>query len=816
MDSLHDLARSPFLDLASDLADALVYLDAGSAQFVQANLGASFLLGLGAAHLCDLEHASCQDAQLPEMCGVEVQTLVIAVTRLLTDSHPLVLKACLAHAGVTKVLLLSAVSELAHACIPATALGADAYSEYSQMLQQDIMDSREADASMQGKQGKPEEALHPPSVIHTPVEVVVEVKAFPLHICALDAGAFVLPAACAAATQARAGGVAAGLCGATTGLEAPQGVMSQGMTLLAHTLAGVAGQLGSRMEVFACGPVAQELGRELASVPLPAPPPSSPASSAPPSTSHASGPPADLPRTLGVVLVDRSLDLVTPSSHPDSLCDCVMASLARAEEVGGQRASASSGRRGPPPVLWRSLDVRVAVPGLSHLLPLAAAGASLSPSSQGVQAGQGWQPLGVEARLPAAAAPGPQGCELVTPWDKAMGARMEQVATKKSKDALALLRKWLKQALAAERLSPSARSKAGPVQAAELLSLAQDLGSQKGSALRQRSTLALVHAAAAVLDTPPGVAPFTRWEAAGSLERQLLGMMCSSGLGLEEQSQAVADVVVDALAQASAAPQALLGVADILALLPLLYSLHLDSQAAAHPVSHTAATQPPSSSPSGAQSQTPPGPFTPEDEARVRAAVAAGVAEVCAQARGRSCLGWGERLLWQQVAAGVQQQRLQVDALFERLRYIAGARQPLQALRRVTTADMFSEGSGAVWPLLRQLVRRVLRDDELPDLVQPNSHSLGGLLSKGLGRLGLPGTFFGAVAGAVGTAPRPMRLHDCSHVLVFVVGGISAPEIREVQLECEELAGRGGPRVYVGGTALVGTLDVVQQLMAAV
>ncbi|GFH10496.1 uncharacterized protein HaLaN_05820, partial [Haematococcus lacustris] len=202
MDSLHDIARSPFLDLASDLADALVYLDAGSAQFVQANLGASFLLGLGAAHLCDLEHASCQDAQLPEMCGVEVQTLVIAVTRLLTDSHPLVLKACLAHAGVTKVLLLSAVSELAHACIPATALGADAYSEYSQMLQQDIMDSREADASMQGKQGKPEEALHPPSVIHTPVEVVVEVKAFPLHICALDAGAFVLPAACAAATQA--------------------------------------------------------------------------------------------------------------------------------------------------------------------------------------------------------------------------------------------------------------------------------------------------------------------------------------------------------------------------------------------------------------------------------------------------------------------------------------------------------------------------------------------------------------------------------------------------------------------------------------
>jgi hypothetical protein len=47
-------------------------------------------------------------------------------------------------------------------------------------------------------------------------------------------------------------------------------------------------------------------------------------------------------------------------------------------------------------------------------------------------------------------------------------------------DAAALVRKWLKQALAAEHIQPRTRSRAGPVQAAELQSLVEELSQVPG------------------------------------------------------------------------------------------------------------------------------------------------------------------------------------------------------------------------------------------------------------------------------------------------------------------------------------------------
>ncbi len=59
--------------------------------------------------------------------------------------------------------------------------------------------------------------------------------------------------------------------------------------------------------------------REVASLPQPS------HTDHPPPTHH----PGQRPPTLGLVLVDRSLDLVTPSSHPDTILDLVLASLPR-------------------------------------------------------------------------------------------------------------------------------------------------------------------------------------------------------------------------------------------------------------------------------------------------------------------------------------------------------------------------------------------------------------------------------------------------------------------------------------------------------
>jgi hypothetical protein len=141
--SLHEVCSFALLsNLASVLQAALVYADAGAAESIATTLGPHFLLGrvvsswehlptycslsrgtvhashagLGAAHVCDLEHASPTDVELPLLCGASVSSLVFFTTRLLSDLHPLMLKAACLHPGITTITILSSISEHAHAC----------------------------------------------------------------------------------------------------------------------------------------------------------------------------------------------------------------------------------------------------------------------------------------------------------------------------------------------------------------------------------------------------------------------------------------------------------------------------------------------------------------------------------------------------------------------------------------------------------------------------------------------------------------------------------------------------------------------------
>lgn len=45
MDSLLEVAKRPFLDVAQDVSGALVYLDAGAGEAAAVSLGLPFLLG---------------------------------------------------------------------------------------------------------------------------------------------------------------------------------------------------------------------------------------------------------------------------------------------------------------------------------------------------------------------------------------------------------------------------------------------------------------------------------------------------------------------------------------------------------------------------------------------------------------------------------------------------------------------------------------------------------------------------------------------------------------------------------------------------
>jgi hypothetical protein len=111
--NLLEVCRRPWVDLAPEICEALVYLDAGAGEVVHLSLGLPFLLGectlnisalafplttcisgLGVANVCELETACPQDAALPLlMTGQAPAKLAVFVTRLLTEGHQYVLRA---------------------------------------------------------------------------------------------------------------------------------------------------------------------------------------------------------------------------------------------------------------------------------------------------------------------------------------------------------------------------------------------------------------------------------------------------------------------------------------------------------------------------------------------------------------------------------------------------------------------------------------------------------------------------------------------------------------------------------------------------
>jgi len=121
----------------------------------------------------------------------------------------------------------------------------------------------------------------------------------------------------------------------------------------------------------------------------------------------------------------------------------------------------------------------------------------------------------------------------------------------------------------------------------------------------------------------------------------------------------------------------------------------------------------------------------------------------------------------------------------------------------------------------------------LGEAARAGAAQLGRLLQTGLGRLGAA-----AAPGGGGGPPPPlppqrgwdahasdgddaarggglMHPSDYDAVVVFVVGGISSAEVRELRQELEQHRyGRVRPALVVGGTALVGPADVVRHVFS--
>lgn len=118
---------------------------------------------------------------------------------------------------------------------------------------------------------------------------------------------------------------------------------STGLSLLAHSLADLSRILGAKLEPFAIGPVSHAVAKELAALPQQgsrggAGPggevvDGAGAAGAGFPVGQLGGSAAGAAGSIGLVLIDRSLDLATPCMHTDHVLDAVFASLPRADAI---------------------------------------------------------------------------------------------------------------------------------------------------------------------------------------------------------------------------------------------------------------------------------------------------------------------------------------------------------------------------------------------------------------------------------------------------------------------------------------------------
>lgn len=121
---------------------------------------------------------------------------------------------------------------------------------------------------------------------------------------------------------------------------------SSGLSLLPHALADLSRVLGAKLEPFALGPASAAIAKELATLPQAGQrsgvgPLQDTSTDSPRAEAGAGG-------GIGLVLVDRSLDLATPCMHSEHVLDLLMSCLDRplvpgpAGTAGGQAGQAGA------------------------------------------------------------------------------------------------------------------------------------------------------------------------------------------------------------------------------------------------------------------------------------------------------------------------------------------------------------------------------------------------------------------------------------------------------------------------------------------
>lgn len=839
--------------ISGDIKDAIVYLDAGSAESLQFLGAFPLFLELGAVSVCSLENIFSLDKDVGWSTNSDPAKKVVVITsRLLSDAHRYIIRCLTTLPNVRECAIYTSISEVSHSTYPDSPLGPDAFHEYESLLVQDyeeVVKKQETKSHVSGKHGLKESTASEDEgwaqltsieagsagfdgISSTKVpqkdssivfsddvsqKLIVSVHHFPLILCAFSPRVFVLPSEGSVAegflSSEHENSVSSGLPPLSTGKPSDTEDVSPGATLTAQFLYHLALKMDLKLEIFSLGDLSKNVGKLLTDM----------------SSLYDVG---RRKRSAGLLLIDRTLDLLTPCCHGDSLVDRMFSSLPRRERTTSltqMKGSLSHLKNGPVKLERAPLNVQIP---LEKII-------SEDESNSKVQLLEsieaflhGWNTGDTDAQIVELMKLSRKmndkgdllhGCFVST--ENFRGAPyLEAILDRRTKDGAMLIKKWLQESLRRENISLDVRIRSGFATKSELQPLAKALAKRQSCLVKNKGIIQIAAAALNALDEVNSA----YWDAFKSAEKILHVNAADTIQSLAAQ---ICDLINKTALDGSRLqhrsilekPKGLITLPDALLLTVIGYLLAGENS----PTSGSG------------------GPFSWQEEHFMKEAIVDAILENPVVSKLKFLQGlseeleanlnkakfdvkkenssaqldnvdfdedqwdsWGEddnddeKDAGREPAYGDMQIKLElrdrVDNLFKFLHKLSSMRRnsPLKelmlALESKRNDDPFPTKG-----LLYKIISSVLEKHEIPGL-EYHSSTVGRLFKSGFGRFGL------------GQA-KP-SLAEQNVILIFVIGGINAVEVREVQEALTE-SSRPDIELVLGGTTFLTPNNMCELLL---
>ncbi|KAG6517837.1 hypothetical protein ZIOFF_021236 [Zingiber officinale] len=804
--------RDSIRQISDTLADSILYLDAGCLEAFQFIGAFKVLLELGVHSICSLENASPLDA-------------------------------------------------IAHSVHVDSPLGSDAFHEYETLLVQDYeellkksekkrlqqeRDSEKLTGSIYEKNLASEDdglrklpscendrtvygdnSINFTGRVEFSAKLFVSVDHFPMIFCPLSPRVFILPSegtvaeACLSTNSENS--ISPGLPSLSAGSSSDGDDVPPGATLTANFLYHLVEkfsfgyylmeitcfmsvlqhvQMDLKMEIFSLGDTSKIVGKMMMDM----------------SSLYDVG--RRNKRSAGLLLIDRTIDLLTPCCHGDSFLDRLLSSLPRRE---GTLSSLSALSSQVPKI---DAHIKVQRAPLDIRVPFGAIfgkNESVLNLSEGMTTfASGWSSGAIESKSDDHT--DKFTTDAVQHEVDLLGGSflsnnsgtnyLEALIDRRAKDGAILVKKCLLETLRHEKLNLSLKGRSGSFSASEIHTLLEKFAQNQMSLIRNKGIIQLALAAEMVLGEPRS----SHWDAFVNAEKILAVTSQDTSQSLSSQ---VRDFINTSILLRSNEQDKRIGPShNVLSFQDALLLSMIGYILAGESFPTSAST----------------GPFSWEEEHSLKEAVVDAVMENPSSAKLHFLHGlsnefaeldkekddfsksselddfddqwgnWGDEDTDNQNAQGYDDMQLKlelrdrVDQLFKFFNKLSSLRQRNSTLREGLAAysrygsDMETQKS-----LLYKLLTTLLAKYDVPGLVY-HSSAVGRFLKSGFGRFGL-----GQAKSSFG---------DQSVLFIFVVGGMNILEVREA-MEAVAEYGRSGIELIVGGTTLLTPNDMFDLLLGS-